>query len=153
MTTHAQQDHINRTWSHLDSSPFEPLLRLTQGLYEAGPESLDAVLRILTGEWKFSLFPLQGLAGDKVLELAQSLSTAIAGDFSWTLDGLEQAVAEGRLPAPASDAVASTVLCAMVMRAPSRLGLLPVMQALGRQECLERLRNGVSCYRAMHLVG
>lgn len=153
MKTNAQQDHVDRTWHHLDNSPFEPLLRLTQGLYEAGPESLEAVLRILTGEWKFSMFPLQGIASDKVLDLAQTLSTTLAEDFSWTLEGLERAMAEGRLPQPGSDPVASTVLCAMVMRAPSRLDLLSVMQVLGRQECLQRLRNGVSCYRAMNLVG
>lgn len=153
MTTHAQQDHVDRTWSHLGNSPFEPLLRLTQGLYEAGPESLEAVLRILTGEWKFSLFPLQGVASDQVLDLAHTLCTALDADFAWTLEGLEQALADGRLSGPASGPLASTVLCAMVMRAPSRLGLLPVMQVLGRQECLERLQNGVSCYRAMNLVG
>lgn len=153
MMTNAQQDHVDRTWHHLDNSPFEPLLRLTQGLYEAGPESLEAVLRILTGEWRFSQFPLHGIASDKVQDLAQSLGAALDGDFDWTLQGLEQAMAAGRLPQPGSDPLASTVLCAMVMRAPSRLGLLPVMQVLGRQECLERLRNGVSCYRAMNLVG
>lgn len=153
MTTDAQQDHVDRTWRYLDHGPFKPLLRLTQGLYAAGPESLEAVLRILVGEWKFSQFPLHGMACDKVLELAQTLRTAIAQDFPWTLEGLEQAAAQGRLPRPGSDPAASAVLCAMVMRAPSRLGLLPVMLALGRQECLDRLQNGASCYRAMSLVG
>lgn len=153
MTQDPQQDHVDRTWGYLDSSPFEPLLRLTHGLYEAGPDALEAVLRILSGEWRFSQFPLQGVACDKVLELAQTLHTTVAADFPWTLEGLEQAVAEGRLPQPGSDPVASTVLCAMVMRAPSRLDLLAVMQVLGRQECLERLQNGASCYRAMNLVG
>jgi hypothetical protein len=153
MTNPAQQAHVDTAWKYLVDGPFEPLLRITYGVYDAGPASLEAVFRIMVGGWKFSQFPFNGASGDSVLALANALCAAIGTDFPWTLDGLERAAAEGKLPTPLTDAAADTVLRAMILRAPSRLMLLPVMHALGRQECQNRLTTGAQHYRAMNMVG
>lgn len=147
------QAHVEQAWHCLHQGAFEGLLRLTHGLYAAGPDSLEAAFRVLLGEWRFAQFPFQGASGEAVWRSAQGLSEALEQASLWQPGGLEQALTDGSLPRQIAGLDCDLLLRALILRTPTRLPLLPVMLALGRDECQRRLLAGAHLYRTLNLIG
>lgn len=153
VNTPDSQAHVEQAWHCLHEGAFERLLRLTHGLYEPGPDSLEAAFRVFLGEWRFAQFPFQGASGEAVWRAAQALSETLGQAGLWQPGGLEQALAEGRIPRHIAGLDCDMVLRALILRNPTRLPLLPVMLALGPDECQRRLLAGADLYRALNLIG
>lgn len=154
MVASLRRGHVEQTWRYLREGPFEQLLGLTHGCCEAGPQSLEAVLRILLGDcWHFSEFAFSGVSANAIPSVANVLSNAIRAVAPWSLEALEQAVESGRIPLHVDGVDARGVLHVMIMRSRSPLPLIPVMHALGRDECVRRLETGARHYYMLNLVG
>jgi len=146
--------HVERSWQYLHSGPFASLIELASAHCEPGLAVLEAVSPVVMRvPWRFGDFLFTRVPCERVSDAARRVAKEIERVAPWTEAALQQAAEQGRLDSRLEGNDALLVLRMMIMRVHSLLPLFPVMQALGRDECIHRLVAGGKAYELDSLIG
>ena len=151
--TDASMLHSASTWDWMKTPLFANLLAMSDRYYAPGLESIRKVVAVVDPDvTALKEFHLLGVRDKMVGYLEEHLRRLLNDLVRWNAADLASAARDG-WPRQLFSVDLEGLLRVIVLRTGDRLPLFEVMEQLGRDEVLRRVRRDLSTFRIICMVG